>query len=445
MIKFPANLYSDVRIEDSFSTVIRFILGDLEELRVRTYRAAFIRVFDGARWYYSAVTDPGLIQSELDSLAELAAPDPLIDEHPVVRNFQENRGKFLTFADDPVSGVDEDAKVELVRSYFPSISGREKVKSWGGSYRDLVSVKHFLSSKGADVTFDTQTTGFAFGFGMVSGDRRLRESFFRGGTGFDELNDHQEAMNEKLDRSELFVDNSQPVEPGKYTVILSPFAAGIFAHESFGHKSEADFMVGDEAMLSEWSMGTKVGADILSIVDDGNEPGTGYAPFDDEGSKATKTWIIRDGILTGRLHSASTAADLRESLTGNARSVSFEFEPIPRMTTTYIAPGSKTKEELFGEVDRGIFVDTLNHGSGLSTFTLAPSMSYMIVDGKLADPVSVSVITGNVMETLGDITGLSNELELYSIPSGGCGKMDQAPLPVGFGGPYVLVRNMNVQ
>ncbi|WP_276318583.1 hypothetical protein [Marinitoga lauensis] len=41
--------------------------------------------------------------------------------------------------------------------------------------------------------------------------------------------------------------------------MLSPEAAGVFAHESFGHKSEADFMIGDEKMKEEWQIGKKVG------------------------------------------------------------------------------------------------------------------------------------------------------------------------------------------
>ena len=158
------------------------------------------------------------------------------------------------------------------------------------------------------------------------------------------------------------------MQPGKYNVILSPLAAGVFAHESFGHKSEADFMVGDETMKREWSIGKKIGADILSIVDYGNMPGTGYVPFDDEGTKAKKTFLVEKGILKGRLHSSVTAASLYEEVTGNARALNFEFEPIVRMTTTFILPGEKTKQELIGEVNEGIFVDTIKHGSGMSTF-----------------------------------------------------------------------------
>ena len=115
------------------------------------------------------------------------------------------------------------------------------------------------------------------------------------------------------------------------------------------------------------------------------------------------------------------------------------------MTTTYIQTGDKTKEELFSEVEEGIYIDTIKYGTGMSTFTIAPSLAYYIKDGKIAKPVNISVISGNVMETLGEIDGLSNELEIISSVTGGCGKMEQHSLPVGFGGPYVRVKNINVQ
>lgn len=173
--------------------------------------------------------------------------------------------------------------------------------------------------------------------------------------------------------------------------------------------------------------------------------GSGFVPFDDEGTKSRKTYLIKNGILAGRLHSTTTAESLNEDLTGNARAINFEFEPIVRMTNTYIEPGDKTKEELISEVKLGILVEDVNHGTGMSTFTIAPNISYMIRDGKIAEPVNISVITGDVMETLYEIDGISKELEILTFALGGCGKMEQFPLPVGIGGPYIRVKNLNVQ
>ena len=62
----------------------------------------------------------------------------------------------------------------------------------------------------------------------------------------------------------------------------------------------------------------------------------------------------------------------------------------------------------------------------------------------LAEPVRVAVITGSVMRTLHEIDGLSRDVTVCSMSIGGCGKMEQWPLRVAFGGPYVRVKNMQV-
>ncbi|MBN1435044.1 TldD/PmbA family protein [Candidatus Fermentibacterales bacterium] len=442
--RFPRGLYSDVRVERVSSTVIAYTLGRLDEFRERDFTAAFVRVFDGDRWYYSAVSELASVQGELDALASAARPRLDIEDHPVVKRLEANVGDFEGFAGSSVSGVDPAAKHELLRRSFSPLSDRSLVKSWRGAYMDRHTRKHILSSKGADLRFDTQTTGLFVLFELSEGDRRFRETEFDGTTGFDELESLEGKLSARLDQSESFLRESRPVDPGEYTVILSPFAAGIFAHESFGHKSEADFMIGDDAMMREWAVGSRVGPEALSIVDDGSVQGGGFTPFDDEGTRSRKTYLIRNGILSGRLHSSVTAAALNEEPTGNGRSIGFEYEPIPRMTTTYIEPGTMSRDELFEGVDEGLFVETVLHGSGLSTFTLAPSLSYLVRHGRIAEPVNVSVITGNVMETLGMIDGLSDELEIVRGPGGGCGKHEQYPLSVSFGGPYVRVRGMNV-
>ncbi len=445
MFKFRRDLYTDVRIEDVFESNITFTLGKISEYKIRNYKAAFVRVYDGKRWLYSSTSQIEQIQDEIDKLNKMAEPKPGINEDAIIKKFEVNKGEFFSFKDKDISKVSEEDKLNLLKDMFPVIAGNSYIKSWIARYIDCRKVKEFYSSKGADIKYDTQRCGFSIDFAMSEGEKKLQESYQKGSDDFKALLGQKEYLQKRISESEYFLLNAKPVEKGIYTVVLSPLAAGVFAHESFGHKSESDFMVGDETMKKEWALGKKVGADILTIVDDGNEPGNGFAPFDDEGTSAKKTYLIKNGVLTGRLHSGSTGAILEEELTGNARAMDFEYEPIVRMTTTYIGSGSETREELFGKVKNGIYIDTIKHGSGMSTFTIAPSLAYIIRDGKVAEPVNISVITGNVFKTLTDIDGVSNEVELLSFVTGGCGKMEQYPLPVGFGGPYVRVNNINVQ
>jgi TldD protein len=81
----------------------------------------------------------------------------------------------------------------------------------------------------------------------------------------------------------------------------------------------------------------------------------------------------------------------------------------------------------------------------MSTFTIAPGRAYRIRGGRLAEPVRASVVTGSVFQALTDVDGVSDTLELRSFVGGGCGKFEQQDLPVGFGGPHVRVKNLDVR
>ena len=445
MYTFHKGLHTDVRIEEVSETRIVYSMGTLEESKVRRYQAAFVRVFDGKLWYYAATSNVRDIQSEIDRLSKLAAPNKNIAQNPIVKAFEVNKGNFMKFSGKRVSDISKDEKAGLARNFFPLLQSRDTIKMWKVIYLDTSKVEKIYSSKGADLTFDTQRAGLAVSMSFSENGKLFNEKYQKAYDTFEPLKGLENDLNGFIGKCGSFLRDAVHVTPGKYTVILSPPAAGVFAHESFGHKSEADFMVGDETMKREWAIGKQVASDILSIADSGSLPGSGYTPFDDEGTACRTNYLIKNGILTGRLHSAGTAANLGEGATGNARAVNFEYEPIVRMTTTYILPGNKSKEALFSEVEDGLFIETIKHGSGMSTFTIAPSLAYRIKGGKLAEPVNISVLTGNVFETLSEIDGLSDELELISFVTGGCGKMEQYPLPVGFGGPFVRVRNMNVQ
>lgn len=445
MIRFPENLFSDVRIEESASTGLTYEAGEWKTNRTRREKGAFLRVYDGKMWYYSATTELDRLQEELDSLAAMADPNPEILSDPVVMRHQANQDRVIRFAEDSVAAVPHEKKEELTRHVHDLLAGKEGMAMARAIYVDEYRTKHIMSSLGCDVEWDYQHCGLAAVMVLNLGPAPFTDMKAFYANRFDELGADDDTILTVYETAADFAKNAVPVAPGQYPVILSPEVTGVFAHESFGHKSESDFMLGDENMMKEWAIGSRVGADILSIYDDGAELGSGYVPYDDEGNKKVRAWLIRDGILAGRLHSSATAAALNEEATGNARAISFEYEPIVRMTSTCIGAGTQTKEELFAGVKEGVYIADYNHGSGMSTFTIAPRKAYMIRDGKVAEPVCVSVITGNVMETLGLIDGLSDTQKVVSGAFGGCGKMEQFPLRISDGGPYMRVSAMNVQ
>lgn len=445
MYVFPEGRYTDVRVEDVFQTDIVIENGVVRQNKVRNYQGALIRVFDGDKWYYAATTKLDDLQGEIDRLAAMTGSLPDIENEPAVRLLEVNRDTVLRYAADTVKAIGRPDKLALLQRYSDICAQVPEITICKAYYKDTYSVKHFLSSKGADVRFDFQSASATVRYNLTVADKQGRGGKDIVKTGFSALAGHEDEVRAEIEKDIAHTRDAVPVAPGRYTCVLAPVVTGVFAHESFGHKSEADFMIGDETMMKAWAIGSAVGAPDLNILDRGDTEGSGYVPFDDEGTRARCNYIIKNGQLTGRLHSSVTAASLGEMLTGNARAVSFEYEPIVRMTNTYIGGGSLSLDDLLAPIANGIYIEDLHHGSGMTTFTIAPHRAYMIRDGKIAEPVRISVISGNVMETLHKIDGFSRDEEFFSFALGGCGKMEQAPLRVSFGGPAIRVNDINVQ
>ena len=157
-----------------------------------------------------------------------------------------------------------------------------------------------------------------------------------------------------------------------------------------------------------------------------------------------KTYLIREGILSGRLHSRETAAKMGERPTGNARALGYQFQPVVRMTNTCIGAGETSFEDMIRDVKLGIYaLDMVGGQTTMEMFTFSAAYGYMIRDGKVAELVRDVVLTGNVFETLMHIEMVGSDLE-WSASGGGCGKGGQSPLPVGLGGPHVRMRDVVV-
>lgn len=96
MYKFPEGLYTDVRVESVFSTGLVYENSQMIQNKVKTDRGAFIRVYDGKRWFYSATSNLDGVQAEIDNLAKMACPNENILENPTVKLFEVNVAKILS-------------------------------------------------------------------------------------------------------------------------------------------------------------------------------------------------------------------------------------------------------------------------------------------------------------------------------------------------------------
>lgn len=435
--------FLDVRIERTISSYCKFQNGVLTGAGEKPVLGAFIRLYQNGSWFYLSTTAVFDLDNEINKLLEEANAG---EKKPNVFVIPPNNGihHLINKKDHDFSKIPLSEKVKVSESYLPLLSKIKNVQDSHIGYIDFYKEKFYKSSVGTEFSYDFNQAGLYFDCTLKSGDALFSDWYKKYLTNFSDTANLEKEILEYFHESQQFL-KAEAIVPGKYKVVLSPEISGIFTHESFGHKSEADFMMGDPEATKEWKIGSRIGSECLSIVDYGAHDNTsGYCPIDDEGTLAFKNYLIKGGVLRGRLHSVHTANVLEEKATGNARAITFEYEPIVRMTSTYIEAGKTPFNELLKMAEGGLYFDRFKQGSGGSTFTIAPIRAYRIRDGKLAEPVRVSVMSGSVFETLKKIEACGDDFHLVSSAFGGCGKAEQYPLPVASGGPSILVTEMQI-
>jgi TldD protein len=230
-------------------------------------------------------------------------------------------------------------------------------------------------------------------------------------------------------------------------VVLSPELSGIAAHESVGHPQEADRVLGregaqaGESYLKAGSLGRKVGSDEANVSDDPTLLHSfGYTAVDDEGVEGRKRHLIKNGVINEFLQNRTTAKEFGLESNGAARSVSFDREPIIRMSNTFVEPGDFSTEELIHQVKHGVFFKTFtewNIDDKRLNQRYVALEAYLIEGGEMKGLVKSPVLEITTPKLWGSVKARSKHMEFEAAT---CGKGDpQQGAPVWTGGPETLL------
>jgi len=431
--------YIEIHFEESQATNIVYRGERLEEISRARNSGGNIRALVQGSWGFVSFNRLDRLRDKVALALEEArlasrGPFKLFPTEPVVETVVPQLEKGSTAM--PLA-----AKKELLDKYNDIILSSPKIQSSRVNYRDAGRQSIFANSEGsyieqAKTDLNLRLTAIA------REDNEVQQAGLSiGGNGeFSAVEGLHEQAGEISRRAAALLSAPQ-VKGGEYTVILDPILAGVFAHEAFGHLSESDFVYQNENLQQIMVLGKRFGGKHLNIIDDPTIPNLrGSYKYDDEGTTARKTYLIREGILEGRLHSRETAAKMGERATGNARAINYLFPPIVRMSNTFIEPGNASFEEMLGGIEEGVYVkDWYGGTTSLEMFTFSAGEAYMIRRGRLAELLRPVVLTGNVFITLQNIDAIGNDLEMNQ--GGGCGKGGQYPLPVSNGSPHIRIRH----
>jgi TldD protein len=235
---------------------------------------------------------------------------------------------------------------------------------------------------------------------------------------------------------------ARPVRGGVYDVVLDPAMTGVYIHEAFGHASEADIVMAGTSIL-EGKVGSKVGAEIVGVVDDPTIQGLrGSYLYDQEGVRAQKRSIVEGGVLKTYLHTLESASRLGGKPNGAARAMGPLNAPIARMSNIYVGPGD-FGDDIYSDIKLGVAFYGFHYGyvdPGSGKFMFKAQYGRMIRDGELAEYVRDAALTGYTLDVLNRVDALGKTVEFVD---GTCGK-DGQWVPVTTGGPYTRVRGVVV-
>jgi TldD protein len=240
------------------------------------------------------------------------------------------------------------------------------------------------------------------------------------------------------------------------TVILDGPQVSLQIHESIGHALELDRVFGAEKNFSGVSFATpeklnnlRYGSEIVNVVNDSTAPfGLGTFGYDDEGVKASRSFLIKDGILRGYLSSRDTASRIDRKSSGCMRASSWANVPIVRMTNTNLLPGDKTLEQMISEVDDGIYMQTVRTWSiddFRESFQMGCEIGWEIKSGRLGDMIRNPSYSGNTVEFWNSCDAIGNEdsWEIWGTPN--CGKGQPAQnMPTSQGASPARFRDVKV-
>ena len=239
------------------------------------------------------------------------------------------------------------------------------------------------------------------------------------------------------------------------TIVLDGHQVMLQVHESVGHPTELDRVLGLEAAFAGTSFVVpadvgrfRYASDLVTITSDPTVPGgLGTYAYDDEGVAAQCVDLVRDGILVGFQTSRETAAAAgAERSNGTMRAEGWENFPLIRMPNINLLPREGSLDDLLADVDTGIFMATNKSWSiddKRKNFQFGCEIAWDIKNGRLGRMYKDPRYTGITPEFWSSCDAVAGpeEWRMWGTPNCGKGQPGQT-MRVGHGTAPARFRNV---
>lgn len=439
-IHFSKVDFIDIRYETKTETQMQYSSKELKEVGSNITDGYAVRILHRGGMAGMAVTDFKDIKEAIGLLMGAARLASSKNKKPVkLAPAPATKANVKPkLANDPRK-VPMEEKLDILKTYNGLILDQPDIKGTELKYFEVNRQKHYMNSEGTDISEELMTVGIA---GEISAKRGTQVRNVRvsigGATGMASLLNRNDVFVKKVKIARKLLD-AKSIKGGKYDVILNPAMTGVFAHEAFGHLSEADGIEDKAQFRKRMRVGAKLGSENITIIADSTMPGNlGFYRYDDEGVAVRPITLIEKGVLKGRLHSRKTAASFNESITGHCIAEDHGHLPIIRMGNIYVKPGKFKFSELLEAAKDGLYLcDAKGGQTNGENFTFGTQYGYRVRNGELGEMILDTNLMGNLFTTLKKIRAADNELVFCE--RGGCGKGVQYNIKSAHGGPNMLI------
>jgi len=458
--------YADIRIIKREHQGVSLKSGNVESISSSEDLGFGVRVIKNGAWGFasSRVVSPQKIEEITSRAVEIAQASALVKERdvelapvePVVAKFQANckidpfsvpleeKLQFLTKVDDRLRRVKGVAVSRAFLTFFKefkvfastegSFIEQEKIESGGGMEAIAVGegdfqIRSFPNSMGGNVA--------AYGYEFIP-TLKLEENA------------------ERIAKEAVALLTARPCPSGEMDIILDSSQLGLQIHESCGHPTELDRVLGTEASYAGTSFMTpdllgklQYGSRHVNIYADATCPGgLGSFAYDDEGAPAQCVDLVKEGLFVGYLTSRETAKALGIPNSACMRADGWARMPIIRMTNINLKPGDVTLEDLIADTQKGLYLIT-NRSWSIDdrrlNFQFGTELAYEIENGKLGAMVKNATYTGMTPQFWNSCDAVCNKdyWTLWGLTNCGKGQPSQV-MHVGHGASPARFRKVQV-
>jgi PmbA protein len=416
MAKSKGASQGDVMMAESESFFVTVRMGEVEKISQAGEKRLGLRLFFGHSSASASTSD--ISKKSIEKLVEdtarmarVTAQDPhggLPDAGELARELPQ-----LDLIDEPARSVSVDEKIDIALQAEKSALAYDAriTNSEGAEFSNQFGRVIYANSHGFAGEYSGSTFGHSVSPVASQNGSMQRDYWYSSNRKFAKL-ESPASVGEKAARRVLRRLGGCKIKTCEAPIVFDPEMAASLLRNLASALSGYSLYKGASFLAGK--LGTQIGSDLLTVIDDGTIPGAlGSRPFDGEGLPLRKKSVVEKGRLQSYLLDTYSGKKLGMASTGNA-SRSVGESPGVSPANFYLVPGTNSPEQIIATVKQGLYVtEMIGFGVNMVTGDYSRGAAGLwIENGELAYPVEEITIAGNLKEMFHNIEMVGSDLEL---------------------------------